>query len=430
MSFRKTLFWVHLVAGVVAGGVIGIMSFTGAVLAFETEIVAWAERDARRVAPPAIDAPRLALDELLQRVRAHDPEARPTGITVSADRRDAVMFAVGRDIAYYVNPYTGEVRQPASTAVHDFMRTMVEWHRWLAMSGDHRATGKAITGACNTAFLILGLTGLYLWWPRNRSWRALKPSVWFLRDARGKARDWNWHNVIGFWSLPVLIVLTASGMVISYRWAGNLVYRAAGEQPPAQPGPGGLGGAAVDVPRPDAGARRLGYEALLVAAQQDSPGWATIALRLGNPRAAGARPRAASNVPATQPDTSAGPERRVNSGSGERRGPQAVTVVIREGDRWPRTASTTLTLNPFTGDVLRREAFSDLSTGRQARLWLRFLHTGQALGWAGQLVAGLACVGGGVLVWTGFALAWRRFFGRRPKAAAAAEPAVVLSKAQ
>jgi cytochrome c peroxidase len=42
-----------------------------------------------------------------------------------------------------------------------------------------------------------------------------------------------------------------------------------------------------------------------------------------------------------------------------------------------------------------------------------FFHTGQALGWPGQLVAGLACLGSCFLIYTGFALAWRRFFHRK-----------------
>ena len=41
-------------------------------------------------------------------------------------------------------------------------------------------------------------------------------------------------------------------------------------------------------------------------------------------------------------------------------------------------------------------------------MWLRFLHTGEALGWPGQLVAGIASLGGVMLVWTGLALAVRR----------------------
>lgn len=190
-------------------------------------------------------------------------------------------------------------------------------------------------------------------------------------------------------------------MVISYRWAGNLVYRAVGEQAPQQQGPGGAAAASAEVPRPAAGAKPLGYGPLLASAQQQIPTWETISFRLGNPR--GAR------APASEASS--------NTAGTERRGPQAVTVTVRENNRWPRTASTTLALNPFTGEALKREGFSDLSTGRQLRTWLRFLHTGQALGWGGQLVAGLACVGGLVLVWTGFALAWRRFFGRKTRPA-------------
>ena len=42
--------------------------------------------------------------------------------------------------------------------------------------------------------------------------------------------------------------------------------------------------------------------------------------------------------------------------------------------------------------------------GRKARTWLRFAHTGEVYGLAGQTVAGLVTAGGAVLVWTGLAL--------------------------
>ncbi|HEY8932928.1 MAG TPA: PepSY domain-containing protein, partial [Rariglobus sp.] len=42
MALRKCFFWLHLVAGLVAGLVIAVMCFTGVTLAFETEITAWA----------------------------------------------------------------------------------------------------------------------------------------------------------------------------------------------------------------------------------------------------------------------------------------------------------------------------------------------------------------------------------------------------
>jgi uncharacterized iron-regulated membrane protein len=47
--------------------------------------------------------------------------------------------------------------------------------------------------------------------------------------------------------------------------------------------------------------------------------------------------------------------------------------------------------------------------GRRLRAWVRPLHTGEAGGLPGQTIALVASAGGGVLVWTGLALAWRRF---------------------
>ena len=389
MTLRKAFFCLHLAAGLVAGLVIAVMCLTGAALAFEKQIIAWAERDARRVAPPAPDTPQLSLGELEKKFHEAWPDQRPSTLTVSVDPHDAVIFAIGREGIYYVNPYSGEVRQPASTAIRDFMRLMTDGHRWLALAGDNRPTGKAITGACNLAFLFLALSGFILWWPRKWRTKGLRRSLWFLRDATGHARDWNWHNVIGFWLLPVLIVLTASGAVISYRWASDLVYQAAGETPPVQGGP------AMEIFKPTPGMRPLGSAALLLAAQKSVPQWETITLRFsGGPRGEG------------------------------RTGPVPATVVVKEPGAWPRTASTTLTLDPFTGAVLKREGFADFSTGRRARTWLRFLHTGEALGPAGQFVAAVACIGGGFLVYTGFALAWGRFRGRKKNPSAINHPVV------
>lgn len=60
----------------------------------------------------------------------------------------------------------------------------------------------------------------------------MKPSLVFNPQLRGKARDWNWHNVIGFWSSGVLVVLTLTAMVMSYQWANDLLYTLTGSEPP------------------------------------------------------------------------------------------------------------------------------------------------------------------------------------------------------
>ena len=44
---------------------------------------------------------------------------------------------------------------------------VTDWHRWLGTEGESRDIGRAITGACNTAFVVMVVTGVYLWWPRR-----------------------------------------------------------------------------------------------------------------------------------------------------------------------------------------------------------------------------------------------------------------------
>ncbi len=369
------------------------MCFTGAALAFEQEITAWAERDARQVAVPA-NGSRLTLPELQAKLRAAQPEFRGGSITLENRADAAVAFNAGRENGYYADPYTGEIRQPASSRVRHAMRVLTEWHRYLARSGDSRATGKLINGVCNLAFCFLAVSGLFLWLPRIWSWRGVRAVAMINFRTAGKARDFNWHNAIGLWSAPILIVLTLTAVPISFRWGGNLITRLAGEEVSATPtAPTSPPTPIIKPPSPEA--RPLGYDALAAIAQKEHPRWTQLTLRSGG---------AAPGREGAPPDA-----RRENRG-----GLSAVTITLREAGSWPRTAVTTLMLDPFTGEILARAGYADLPASRQIRSWTRFLHTGQALGWVGQLVAGLACVGGCFLVYTGFALSWRRFFGRKP----------------
>lgn len=380
---RKIVFWTHLVSGISAGIAIAIMSFTGAALAFDKDLVAWAERDARRVELPTGAPSPLPIEDLVQRVQTAQPDVRITTLALTRDPRAAVALGLPGNKLLHANPYTGELREGHAPGMRAFVRTMQAWHiRLNFMAGPDNA-GRKINSASNLLFLFLCVSGLVLWWPRMWNSRALRPALWFVRGARGRARDWNWHNVIGFWSLPILVILVASGVVLSYRWAGDLVFRLAGETPPAAgsaPRPATASPAAARTPKP-AGGRVLPFTTLRQRVEEQIPQWEQITFRFSPPLLAGAA------------------------------GGDSVTAVVRADRQWPFFANTTLTLDGETGAVRRTEVFRDQSAGQQARRWVRLLHTGEAFGGPGQLVAGIASLGGVMLVWTGLALAWRRFFG-------------------
>ncbi len=377
---RRTLFWIHLSCGVVAGVVIALMCATGAALAYEKELVAWAERDVRRVTPGP-EGSRRGVEQVAGEVAARYPALAKGNLTVFHDPALAWMVApAGRGAqgpTVFVDPFTGEIQEAVPGRMRAFMRTMVAWHRWLGVEGEHRNAAKAVTGACNVAFLGLAVTGLYLWWPRAWNRRVFRAISWLDFRLHGKARDFNWHNALGVWSAPVLAILTLTAMPISYRWAGDALYRLTGTPLPAAGAPPAATPAVV--PPPPAGAARLDAAALVHAIATRHPEWQQMTFRLPtNPLPAG-----------------------------------PLQVTLKESNRWPRTATTTLQIDPFTGGSLQVEAFEDLSGGRRLRTWTRFLHTGEALGWIGQAVAGLASLAGVVLAYTGLALSFRRFFGRR-----------------
>jgi uncharacterized iron-regulated membrane protein len=389
--FRKVLFWSHLTTGVIAGLVILIMSVTGVLLTYERQIIYWADTRNYHVAPPSPEAPRLSVEALLAKTREAQPDAAITTVTMRSGASEPAAIGLagspnsgagagpggGRTI--FIDPYTGAVLGEGSKGVHDFFRMITDWHRWLGAYGASRNTARAITGASNLGFLFIVASGIYLWWPRKRNWPQFKNILWFKRGLPGKARDFNWHNVIGFWCFVPLFIVVLSATVISYPWASNLVYRVMGENPPAQRGPG--------QPAGNAGQQRGGTErrdaaqapppfdnlnGLWARAEQQVSGWQIVSLRMPN-----------------SPDA-----------------PLAFTIDQGDGGQPHKRAQ--LTLDRKTGEVTRWEPFSSFTPGRRLRSFLRFAHTGEVAGFVGQTIAGLASLGGVFLFYTGIALAFRR----------------------
>jgi len=227
VSIRPVVFWLHLLVGVTAGTVIAFMAVTGVLLAFEPQITGWLERDRRIVVPPPAAA-RLPLETLVARAREARPDVRPSIVTLRSDPTAALVVSFGRDGgALFVDPYRGTVLGDFSR-VHDVLHEVVEWHRWLGARG----VGRPITGAANLCLLGLVSLGVFLWWPRGWTAAALRQATRFDLCLRGRARNFNWHNVIGIWCAPVLFVITLTGLVMSYQWASDLLYRLTGSEPP------------------------------------------------------------------------------------------------------------------------------------------------------------------------------------------------------
>lgn len=375
-QLRKLLFWCHLLAGVSAGLVLFVMAGTGVLLTYERQIVGWADTRHYQTLP-APGATRLPIAALVERARTGHGGV-PATLTISSDPAEPVGIGFGQGRTLFVSPYTGEPLGGGATGARAFFRSVEDVHRWLGASGEGRAKARAVTGACNLAFLLLVLSGAYLWIPRVWTRAQLRNVAWFRLGLGGKARDFNWHNVVGLWCFAPLFVIVLSGVVISYPWASDLVYRIAGEPPPP-PRPRERRSSESEPPPAPLTA---GLDPLLVQAERKVPGWRSITLQLPTKE----------DAPASF---------NIDSGTG--------------GQPYKRAA---LTLDRKTGEVARWEPFSSGSPGRRLRVLLRFAHTGEVLGPIGQTLAGLASAGAALLVFTGLSLALRRLAAWRTRRAA------------
>ncbi len=76
------------------------------------------------------------------------------------------------------------------------------------------------------------ISGLILWWPKNFKKIALKQSFKIKWNARFKRLNYDLHNVLGFYAMLITILLALTGVVWTYQWIANSIYRlAAGKLP-------------------------------------------------------------------------------------------------------------------------------------------------------------------------------------------------------
>jgi uncharacterized iron-regulated membrane protein len=369
MNFRKLIFWTHLVVGVVAGLIILTMTVTGVLMAYERQIVAAAERSISTVGAPAPGAELLSLEEIGKKLRGTHPQETPTGFTRTSEPHAAVLVNFGREATRFVDPYTGAVLGDVSKW-RGFLHEVEHVHRDLALGPN----AKGITGAAGLAFLGLVISGLYLWLPRRWNKASLQTSLVPSAKLRGRARQWNWHNAFGFWAALPLTLMIVTGVIMSYQWANNLLFRLTGNEPPpprTAPARGGARPPADPSVNPFAG-----LDALWAKAIAQVPAWKSGSLRLAE--------------------------------GGE--GP--LTFNMDEGDGTQPHLRSQVVMNKRSGEVQRVESFATYNLGRKLRMWARFVHTGEAGGIIGQTIAALASLAGALLVWTGFALAIHRFKNR------------------
>ena len=363
---RKIIFWAHLVAGVAAGVVILMMSVTGVLLTYEYQMIE--NSDMKLLSASNASARPMALEEIIE-VAGVTLGQEISGVVVRNDDTAPYQVTYDRRGTSYIDPYSGENLGTGAESIRNILAPLRSWHRWFNVNGEGQDTARAITGASNVIFFFIVISGIYLWLPSVWNRASLRMRLWFKMDpGTSKVRDYNWHHVFSFWSLIPLVIIVATAIPFSYPGVRNAVTgMAAGFGDQAAPAP-----VAASFTAP-LGASPLSLDALVDMAKQElGQNWRKITV---NPAADDSSP---------------------------------VRMSISLTNAIQPTAQENWTLNPYSGEILTRQSWKDLTLEAKVGQFIRRGHTGELWGVAGQTIVGLVSIFACFLVWTGFALAWRR----------------------
>jgi uncharacterized iron-regulated membrane protein len=211
MTFRKAIGKLHLWLGLATGLIVLIVSLSGAVFVFQDEL-----RDLtqpwRKV---EVQARPMLLPSVLQ---AKAMQAKP-GFAASwttyngPDRSTAVYLSKGEEVYYaFLNPYTGQLLKVQDLR-SDFFTLVQSLHMYLLLPP---AIGKWVVDVAVIIFVVMLISGVVLWWPRNKAARKQRFSVKW--DASPKRRTYDLHSVLGFYASALGLVLALTGLCISYEW--------------------------------------------------------------------------------------------------------------------------------------------------------------------------------------------------------------------
>ncbi|ALK33235.1 PepSY-associated TM helix domain-containing protein [Burkholderia plantarii] len=418
----RTLWRWHFYAGLFVMPFLIVLAITGTLYCFQPQIEPLLYPHRLLVTPRA--TPALDADTLLARAGASLPRgATPVSAEIrrAPDRSAEFVFRLpgGRRESVYVDPYDGAVL--GTLGVDDrFMQIDRMVHRKLLLGKPGELLMELV--ACWT--LVMIGTGVALWWPRepDRARRLWRPDP----RLRGRALWRSVHASLGIWLAAGALAFVLSGLPWTGSWGQG--FKAFATRVKLGSPPGAWGDASLRSTRPGAAPAAANAksdaesntksDAMHHAAGTDDsmPGMVMddLPVRL-TPWAVGQVPvpESTAAAPGARPLTldqaiAAMAAHGVTSG---------YTLVLPTSPDGVYTASyfpadpkaeRTLSLDQYSGAVLRDIRYADYGAIAQAVSYGTALHMGRYFGLANQLICAALSLGLAAMALTGFVMWWKR----------------------
>lgn len=217
MTAKRLIGKIHLWLGLSSGLVVLLLGITGCLLAFEVEIRNWTESfrkvqiESREYMPPS--ALKAIAEKHLVAKKALGVEYPGKGKAAIAAYYDETNYEL-----VFINPYSGEVLKHKDMT-KDFFRIVLDGHFYLWLP---HHIGQPIAASATLIFLIMMITGLILWWPKSKAARRQRFSIKW--SARWRRKNYDLHNVLGFYMTWIAIFIAITGLVFGFQWFAKSIY--------------------------------------------------------------------------------------------------------------------------------------------------------------------------------------------------------------
>jgi uncharacterized iron-regulated membrane protein len=213
--YRRVWRW-HFFAGLVCVPFIFSLAVTGAIYLFHGQIddVVYA-RQMLRATPEATATPLPSTQLITAALRAYPGQAKALGLPRDGQHNAQVDVIQPDDatLQVFIDPVTGTVA--GAVAESQRVMTIVKHIHSLSIVGDG---GKVVIEIVAGWIIVLMVSGVYLWWPRDR-----KTGVVSIRpNAQGRVWWRDLHAVTGAFGGVIILFLALTGMPWSIFWGTNV----------------------------------------------------------------------------------------------------------------------------------------------------------------------------------------------------------------
>jgi len=222
----------HLWFGLSVGLIVFMVSLSGTMYVFKDEIQHQLRKEAMHIPAETITQQPLSIETLKEKVSLELNEKYPVSsveIPLAQNRAYEFLYYEKNKKAWnyfdevkinklvYVNPYTGEI-QGIYNEKYDLFPILKSIHWSLLLKADW---GKYVVGIPVVLFIVMLITGIVLWWPKNKKARKGRFRFDWKNVKTWKRKNYDLHNVLGFYASFIALLMSISGIYFAYPWVKN-----------------------------------------------------------------------------------------------------------------------------------------------------------------------------------------------------------------